>query len=188
MAEVIDNYLEITQDGTDFMTTQQIQDVTIYARKRFLVTYEFHFYQILKNSISKDWKKEVKKLVKLIEEQPFSPQKKNTLNYAKKTSLTLTTMTTLFGTMAAYTSFEGFLNNMAIAWLVLGVSALAFRILHLFIIRDVKTGLAWGLKIITDPFHDFKIYMKAPLYLMKGQLMDPMTHTFDEADEPKAHG
>lgn len=60
------------------LKTQQIQDITIYARKRFLVTYEFHFYQILKNTISKGWKKEVKNILNLIEEQPFSPQKKNT--------------------------------------------------------------------------------------------------------------
>jgi len=61
------------------LKTQQIQDITIYARKRFLVTYEFHFYQILKNTISKAWKKEVKNLLNLIEAQPFSPQKRNTL-------------------------------------------------------------------------------------------------------------
>lgn len=60
------------------LKTQQIQDITIYARKRFLVTYEFHFYQILKNTVSKGWKKEVKNLLNLIEVQPFSPQKRNT--------------------------------------------------------------------------------------------------------------
>ena len=97
---------------------------------------------------------------------------------------------TLVGTMPAYTDLNGFLNNMAIAWLVLGITALVFRTVHLFFIRDVKTGLAWCLKIITDPFHDFKTYMKSPLYLMKGQLMDPMTHTLDysehKADELEA--
>lgn len=61
------------------LKTQQIQDITIYARKRFLVTYEFHFYQILKNTTAKGWKKEVKNLLNLIEAQPFSPQKKNTI-------------------------------------------------------------------------------------------------------------
>jgi hypothetical protein len=83
---------------------------------------------------------------------------------------------TLLGTMTAYTTFSGFLNNMSIAWLVLGVSALLFRTVHLFFIRDARTGLAWCTKIITDPFHDFKTYLKAPYYLMKGELMDPMTH------------
>lgn len=90
---------------------------------------------------------------------------------------------TLLGTMPAYSDFNGFLNNMAIAWLVLGVTALLFRTIHLFFIRDVKTGLAWCVKILTDPFHDFKIYMKSPLYLMKGELMDPMTHTQHEVEE-----
>ncbi|MFK7773882.1 MAG: SWIM zinc finger domain-containing protein [Saprospiraceae bacterium] len=60
------------------LKTQHIQDITIYARKRFLVTFEFHFYQILKNTVSKGWKKEVKNLLNLIEGQPFSPQKKIT--------------------------------------------------------------------------------------------------------------
>ena len=84
---------------------------------------------------------------------------------------------TLFGTMAAYTSINGFIHNMSIAWLVLGVSALMFRTIHLFFIKDAKTGIAWCCKIITDPFYDFKTYMKSPYYLMKGELMDPMTHT-----------
>jgi len=29
-------------------------------------------------------------------------------------------------------------------------------------------------KIITDPFHDVKLYCKSPLYLLRGELMDPM--------------
>lgn len=96
---------------------------------------------------------------------------------------------TLFGTMAAYTNFEGFLYNMSIAWLVLGVAALLFRTVHLFFIRDVRTGLAWCVKILTDPFHDFRIYMKSPYYLMKGQLMDPMDHTLERESrkESMAH-
>ncbi len=28
-------------------------------------------------------------------------------------------------------------------------------------------------KILTDPFNDLKLYYKAPLYLMKGELIDP---------------
>ena len=60
------------------LKTQHKNDITLYARKRFLVTYEFHFYHILKNTVSKGWKKEVKNLIALMEEQPFSPQKKNT--------------------------------------------------------------------------------------------------------------
>lgn len=96
---------------------------------------------------------------------------------------------TLIGTMSAYTTFEGFLYNMSIGWLVLGMVALLFRTLHLFFIRDVKTGLAWFTKILTDPFHDFRIYMKAPYHLMKGQLMDPMDHALghDNTNEPLAH-
>lgn len=87
---------------------------------------------------------------------------------------------TLFGTMAAYTSLEGFLNNMAIAWLVLGAAALLFRTIHLFFIHNVKTGITWFTKILTDPFHDFKTYMKAPYYLfVKRELFDPMNHVED---------
>lgn len=61
------------------LKTQHTQDITIYARKRFLVTYQFHFYQILKNTVTKAWKKEVKNLLILMEKQPFFPQKKNTI-------------------------------------------------------------------------------------------------------------
>jgi hypothetical protein len=30
-------------------------------------------------------------------------------------------------------------------------------------------------KILTDPFHDILIYWKAPLALLRGELLDPMT-------------
>lgn len=81
---------------------------------------------------------------------------------------------TLFGTINAANGFEEFAMQIGTMWLVLGVGGLAFRALHLFFIRDVKTGLVWALKIITDPFHDIKLYYKSPFYLMRGQLIDPM--------------
>ena len=46
--------------------------------------------------------------------------------------------------------------------------------MHLFFLRDVQTGLVWITKIVTDPFHDIKLYWKAPLYLLRGELIDPM--------------
>ena len=61
------------------LKTQQTQDIVIYSRKRFLVTNEFHFFQILKNTIKKGWKKELHLLLDQIKSQPYFPKKKETL-------------------------------------------------------------------------------------------------------------
>ena len=45
--------------------------------------------------------------------------------------------------------------------------------MQLFFIKDVQTGLVWVTKILTDPFHDIKLYHKAPLDLLRGELIDP---------------
>jgi hypothetical protein len=62
------------------------------------------------------------------------------------------------------------------AWFCLGVVGLLFRVTQLCLTRGVVEGLAWGTKIITDPFHDIYLYHKAPLYLLKGERVDPMHH------------
>jgi hypothetical protein len=72
--------------------------------------------------------------------------------------------------------FKGYLHNVGMAWLVLGVGGILFRTVHLFFLYDLQTGLAWATKILTDPFHDAKIYSSAPLHLLRGQLIDPMDH------------
>ena len=69
---------------------------------------------------------------------------------------------------------NGFLHNVAVLWLALGVAGLLFRTVHLFFLKDMQTGLVWMTKILTDPFHDIKLYHKAPLHLLRGELMDPM--------------
>lgn len=43
---------------------------------------------------------------------------------------------------------------------------------QLFLQRDVQTGLVWVTKILTDPFHDIKLYHKAPLALLHGELVE----------------
>jgi hypothetical protein len=83
---------------------------------------------------------------------------------------------TLFGLFQAHSDVYGYFYNLSILWLALGAGALVFRTVHLFFLQDVKTGLVWFTKILTDPFHDIKMYHKSPLYLLKGELMDPMTH------------
>jgi hypothetical protein len=69
---------------------------------------------------------------------------------------------------------EELLHNVAMVWLVVGIGGLLFRTVHLFFLYDVRTGLVWMMKILTDPFHDLKLYCKAPLALMRGELIDPM--------------
>ena len=64
-------------------------------------------------------------------------------------------------------------SNVANIWLVVALGGLMFRMVQLFFIQDVQTGLVWVTKIITDPFHDIKLYYKAPLFLLRGELIDP---------------
>jgi hypothetical protein len=81
---------------------------------------------------------------------------------------------TFFGLFQPHTGGEEFVRHVGEIWLIVGIGALLFRTLQLFFLKDVQTGLVWLTKIITDPFHDVKLYCKAPLYLMRGELIDPM--------------
>jgi hypothetical protein len=85
---------------------------------------------------------------------------------------------TLFGAFTAHNDTAGFVRHVGELWLTLGVAGLLFRTVHLFFLRDVQTGLVWLTKILTDPFHDIKLYHKAPLYVLRGKfIIDPMqTH------------
>ena len=61
-------------------------------------------------------------------------------------------------------------------WLAFAVAALLFRTVHLFFIANVQSGLVWMTKILSDPFHDIKMYYKSPIHLLNGELYDPMQH------------
>src|ERR1700759_1527125 len=74
-----------------------------------------------------------------------------------------------------------FVRRVGELWLIVGLGALVFRTVHLFFLKDVQTGLVWLTKIVTDPFNDAKIYGKAPLFLLRGELIDPMGEVEAEA-------
>jgi hypothetical protein len=80
---------------------------------------------------------------------------------------------TLFGVFNAPADIHAFLNNLALMWIAIGIGGLIFRTVHLFFIKDVQAGLVWFTKIVTDPFHDIKLYWKAPFALLRGELIDP---------------
>jgi len=67
-------------------------------------------------------------------------------------------------------------HDVGMAWFVLGVSGIFLRVMQLWRSHSLRTGLVWALKIVTDPFHDVKLYWRAPLALMRGELIDPMPH------------
>ena len=80
---------------------------------------------------------------------------------------------TLFGILQPYATPAEFIRHVAKIWLALGLAGLMFRTVQLFFIKDVQTGLVWMTKILTDPFHDIKLYYKAPIFLLRGELIDP---------------
>lgn len=65
-----------------------------------------------------------------------------------------------------------FVRHVGWLWLWLGVGGLLFRTVQLFKIKDVQTGLVWATKILTDPFHDIKLYYRSPGYLLRGEFIE----------------
>ena len=80
---------------------------------------------------------------------------------------------TLFGFITPHSDWTGFARNLGMIWLGLGVLGVLFRMAQLFVSKDIQAGLVWVTKILTDPFHDIKLYYKAPLFLLRGELIDP---------------
>jgi hypothetical protein len=87
---------------------------------------------------------------------------------------------TLLGFFSPAEVARGLIYNTSIVWLLLGLSAVIFRSVQLFFVMSVQSGLVWAFKILTDPFHDWKIYHKAPYYLWKGEKYDDMKEWYRE--------
>ena len=82
----------------------------------------------------------------------------------------------LWGAVTPADALWPFVHNVGNLWLWVGVGGLVFRVLQLFVLYGLRAGLAWATKILTDPLHDFMLYRSAPLALLRGELIDPMTH------------
>jgi hypothetical protein len=80
---------------------------------------------------------------------------------------------TLFGLFEPDQGNAHFIRHMGQIWLAIGLGGLLFRTVHLMFLQDVQTGLVWLTKIVTDPFHDIKLYYRAPLQLLRGEVIAP---------------
>jgi hypothetical protein len=96
---------------------------------------------------------------------------------------------TLLGTINTAVTPADFIRNVGKLWLMIGAGGLLFRTVHLFFIQNVEAGLSWMAKILTDPFHDIMLYWKSPLYLLRGELIDPHhgRHDGDEHEDDELH-
>jgi len=79
----------------------------------------------------------------------------------------------LFGMIEPGAGVAGFVHDVGLLWLALGIAGIAFRVLQLALVRDLATGLTWAAKILSDPFYDIGLYWKSPLYVLRGELIDP---------------
>ena len=79
----------------------------------------------------------------------------------------------LFGLIEPRPGLWGFVHDVGLLWLALGVAGLLFRVLQLALLRDLQTGVTWAVKILTDPLYDIRLYWKSPWYLLRGELLDP---------------
>jgi len=86
----------------------------------------------------------------------------------------------LWGLLPPELAAKGILYTTSMAWFFVGVGAVIFRTVHLFLLMGVQSGLVWATKIITDPFHDVYVYHKAPLHLLRGEMYDDMTDWYAE--------
>jgi hypothetical protein len=77
------------------------------------------------------------------------------------------------GWLEPHHDWRGFAHNVGLLWLAIGVGGLLFRMAQLWFQQNLQTAVVWATKIVTDPFHDIMLYHKAPLYLLRGQMMDP---------------
>ena len=82
----------------------------------------------------------------------------------------------LLGLIEPATDTSGWLHDVGMSWLALGVGGVLFRVAQLWWQQGLMTGLVWALKIVTDPFHDIALYWKSPRHLLRGELIDPMEH------------
>jgi hypothetical protein len=82
----------------------------------------------------------------------------------------------LLGLIEPATDTSGWLHDVGMSWLALGVGGVLFRVAQLWWQQGLMTGLVWALKIATDPFHDIALYWKSPWHLLRGELIDPMEH------------
>jgi hypothetical protein len=74
-------------------------------------------------------------------------------------------------------SSEGdFFALVGLSWVMLGVIGVLFRVAQIWLRSSLMEGVAWAIKIITDPFHDIALYYKSPYFLFKRQWLDPMEH------------
>ncbi len=78
----------------------------------------------------------------------------------------------VFGFVEPALPWGEFARDVGMLWLALGVAGLLFRTVQLAFVRDLQTGLVWAAKILTDPFHDIKLYWRAPFALLRGELID----------------
>lgn len=82
----------------------------------------------------------------------------------------------LFGLMTPHHTLGGFFRHVGYLWLFLGIGGLLFRTVHLFFISGPQTGLVWATKILTDPFHDIKLYYRAPASLLRNKVQHADGH------------
>jgi hypothetical protein len=118
------------------------------------------------NQVTHDYKEEVK--------VGFNLRRKVILHSAWALApIVLFLNPSMFGLFTPHADWSGYFEHLSTLWIALGALALVGRTVQLFFIRDVQTGLVWFTKILTDPFHDIKLYWRAPLHLMRGELIEP---------------
>jgi hypothetical protein len=90
---------------------------------------------------------------------------------------------TLFGLFSPPATRLDFIRHVGAVWLVIGIAGGLARMIQLFVIKDVPTGLIWVCKVLTDPFHNIALYYKSPLALLRGELIDTTIADADWGEE-----
>ncbi len=99
--------------------------------------------------------------------------------------LLLVVSPTLFDLVRPSRGWVDVARHVGYIWLFLGVTAVVFRVIQLYMAHDLQTGLAWATKVMTDPFSDIKLYHNSPMRFLRGERYDHGVMPDDSAHQPQ---
>ncbi len=95
---------------------------------------------------------------------------------------------TMFGVCERAPNAVWFARHVGMLWLALAGAGILFRVAQLAVGQDWRVGVVWATKIVTDPFHDIRLYHRAPFELLRRDRLAGVVGEEAQAEDVRVTG